>query len=77
MNGSKWPVIRDALAFLLGVFILLWQTVQRDASDVTLVIVGFACLGITGSGIATRFIENHVTRPPLPEPGSPPRGPSA
>ncbi len=62
--GHRWPMIRDAGAFLLGVFILLWQTIAEDQADVTLVVVGFACLGVTGSGVAQRFIEARF--PPAP-----------
>lgn len=72
--GRRWPFVRDTLAFILGAFILLWQTVQREESDVTLVVVAFACLGITGSGIAQRVIESRLGPPG----GNPPldRGPT-
>ena len=55
-RGPSWPTIRDALAFLLGNFILLWQTVAEENPNLELVLAGFACLGITGSSVAQRFL---------------------
>lgn len=69
---GRWPFVRDVLAFLLGTFILLWQTVARDQADTTLTVAGLVCLGVTGSGLAQRWIEARL--PTLPAPPTPPTG---
>ncbi len=55
----RWTTIRDTLAFGLGSFIMIWQTVMEDDSDVTLVVAALVCLGVSGSGVAQRVIASH------------------
>lgn len=55
-----WPLFRDAGAFGLGTFILVWQTVFEASAQVILVVAAFACLGITGSGIAQRILRQKI-----------------
>jgi hypothetical protein len=70
-NGSqlalRWPIYRDIGAFLIGAFMLVWQTVFEENAQDILAIIGFAALGIAGSGVAQRFILSKVA-PPAPPP---------
>ncbi len=56
-----WPIVRDAGAFLLGAFMLVWQTVYEENAQDILVLTGFAALGIAVSGVARRLIEQRVS----------------
>ena len=56
----RWGKVRDAAAFMLGTFILLWQTVAEDSPSVILAVIALACLGVTGSGVAQRAIERVI-----------------
>jgi hypothetical protein len=63
-KGGRWPLIRDVGAFLVGSFILLEQTLQPVLfgveSNTIAFVIGFACLGITGSGIAQRWLSKKL-----------------
>lgn len=65
-TASAWPIIRDVAAFILGAVILLHQELAREQSDATLVVVGFACLGITGTGVVQRRIMAKLLEPEEP-----------
>lgn len=59
VSGERyWPLIRDIGAFFLGAFILVDQTVVAKTAQTILVVIAFACLGITGSGIAQRWLRS-------------------
>jgi hypothetical protein len=64
IGRSKWPLARDIGAFLIGSFILVEQTLQPVLfgveSNTIAFVVGFACLGITGSGIAQRWLSKRM-----------------
>lgn len=58
-----WPVYRDIGAFVLGTFMLVWQTVFEENAQEILVLTGFASLGIAGSGVAQRFLRTKLDPP--------------
>jgi drug/metabolite transporter (DMT)-like permease len=58
--AERWPLYRDIGAFLIGAFMLIWQTVFEENAQDILAIVGFAALGIAGSGVAQRFLADKL-----------------
>jgi hypothetical protein len=48
-----WGAFRDVGSFAIGAWILLF----KDSASTTLQVIGFACLGVTASGVAQRIIE--------------------
>jgi hypothetical protein len=50
---------------------LVWQTVWENSAQVVLVVAAVACLGVTGSGLAQRWIaarfEDEIRRRLPPE----------
>lgn len=51
-----WPPVRDIGAFLVGSFILIWETVAESQAQPWLVAAGFAALGVAGSGVLQRWM---------------------
>lgn len=54
--AQMWPLYRDIGAFVLGSFMLIWQTVFEENAQAILVLTGFGALGIAGSGVAQRIL---------------------
>ncbi len=59
-NGRKiwWlPQAKEALAFLLGCFVLIYETVYAPRVEVILVVAAVAMMGVLGSGVAQRALK--------------------
>lgn len=58
-NGRKlWlPEVKETLAFVLGSFILIYQTVYAAKVEVILVVAAVAMMGVLGSGVAQRALK--------------------
>lgn len=62
-NGRRlwWlPELKEALAFVLGSFILIYQTVFASRVEVILVVAGVALMGVLGSGVAQRALKRLI-----------------
>ena len=62
-NGRRlwWlPEVKEALAFVLGTFILIHQTAFASQVEVVLVVAGVALLGVLGSGVAQRALRRLI-----------------
>jgi hypothetical protein len=51
------PEAKEALAFILGVGILVHQTVAAAAAQTVLVVAAVAMMGVLGSGVAQRALK--------------------
>ena len=63
-GNGKWPLIRDVGAAILGAGMLISMTAAnlvfgREVS-IILAVIAFACLGVTGSGIAQRWLQKKI-----------------
>lgn len=62
-NGRRlwWlPDVKEALAFVLGCFILIHQTVFASRVEVILVVAAVAMMGVLGSGVAQRALKRLI-----------------
>lgn len=56
-----WPPVRDVLAFAVGAFILIHETLVTGAAQRPWIIAaGVACLGVAGSGAAQRWLLSRL-----------------
>lgn len=64
MNGErpKWWQFpwREIGSFLLGSFILLWQTTLEERPQALLVGAGLALVGVTGAGAIQRAVKRAI-----------------
>lgn len=51
------PELKEVGAFLIGSFILIYETVYSSHVDTILVLAGVAMMGVLGSGIAQRALR--------------------
>lgn len=59
--AKLWSTLRDILAFVVGAFILVHETLAPGAAQRPWIIVaGFACLGVAGSGAAQRWLLSRL-----------------
>ena len=55
-----WPITRDIAAFILGSFLLVWQTVFEESAQTLPMLIGFAALGTTASGVIQRWLLSRL-----------------
>lgn len=64
LNGRRrlwWlPDVKEALAFVLGAFILVYETVYASKVEIILVVAAVAMMGVLGSGVAQRALRKIV-----------------
>ena len=54
------PDVKEALAFVIGAFMLIHQTVYASRVEVILVVAGVALMGVLGSGVAQRALRKLI-----------------
>lgn len=54
------PGAKEVVAFMLGVFILVYETVFATHVEVTLVAAAVALMGVLGSGVAQRVLAKLI-----------------
>lgn len=52
--------MKEALAFVLGAFILVYETVYASKVEIILVVAAVAMMGVLGSGVAQRALRKIV-----------------
>ena len=63
-NGRRrlwWlPDVKELGAFLLGSFILVYETVYAPQVEIILVVAAVAMMGVLGSGVAQRALKRII-----------------
>lgn len=54
------PGLKEVLAFLLGTFILVYETVFAPRVEIILVVAAIAMMGVLGSGVAQRALKRII-----------------